>query len=46
MQPVLNPFVTMTADLALDAARQAERAIMSGDAEAAACAGFPSPSRI
>jgi aspartyl-tRNA(Asn)/glutamyl-tRNA(Gln) amidotransferase subunit A len=31
LQPVLNPFVTVTADLALEAARQAETAIMAGD---------------
>jgi aspartyl-tRNA(Asn)/glutamyl-tRNA(Gln) amidotransferase subunit A len=30
LQSVLNPFVTVTADLALGAARQAERAVMSG----------------
>jgi Asp-tRNA(Asn)/Glu-tRNA(Gln) amidotransferase A subunit family amidase len=30
LQPILNPFVTITADLALDAAREAEHAIMRG----------------
>jgi aspartyl-tRNA(Asn)/glutamyl-tRNA(Gln) amidotransferase subunit A len=30
LQPVLNPFVTVTADLALDAAREAERQLMAG----------------
>ena len=30
LQPVLNPFVTVTADLALDAARRAEQAVMAG----------------
>jgi len=40
MQPVLNPFVTITADLALDAARQAERAIMSGEGGGRLC-GLP-----
>jgi Asp-tRNA(Asn)/Glu-tRNA(Gln) amidotransferase A subunit family amidase len=32
-QPVLNPFVTMTADLALDAARKAEKAVMAGEGD-------------
>jgi Asp-tRNA(Asn)/Glu-tRNA(Gln) amidotransferase A subunit family amidase len=31
LEPVLNPFVTVTADIARDAARQAERAVMSGN---------------
>jgi Asp-tRNA(Asn)/Glu-tRNA(Gln) amidotransferase A subunit family amidase len=31
LQPILNPFVTVTADLALEAARQAERRIMAAD---------------
>jgi aspartyl-tRNA(Asn)/glutamyl-tRNA(Gln) amidotransferase subunit A len=30
VQPILNPFVTVTADLALEAARAAERKIMAG----------------
>ncbi len=30
-QPVLNPFVTVTADLAMEAARQAEKAVMAGE---------------
>lgn len=30
LQPVLNPFVTVTADLALEAARQVERQLMAG----------------
>jgi aspartyl-tRNA(Asn)/glutamyl-tRNA(Gln) amidotransferase subunit A len=30
LQPVLNSFVTVTADLALDAAREAERKVMAG----------------
>ena len=30
-QPVLNAFVTLTPDLALEAARKAEKAVMSGD---------------
>ncbi|HLN09686.1 MAG TPA: amidase family protein [Xanthobacteraceae bacterium] len=30
LQPVLNPFVTITADLALDAAKEAERKVMAG----------------
>jgi aspartyl-tRNA(Asn)/glutamyl-tRNA(Gln) amidotransferase subunit A len=32
LQPVLNPFVTVTAELALEAARSAERKVMSGGA--------------
>jgi Asp-tRNA(Asn)/Glu-tRNA(Gln) amidotransferase A subunit family amidase len=31
LQPVLNPFVTVTADLALTAARRAEAAVMAGE---------------
>jgi aspartyl-tRNA(Asn)/glutamyl-tRNA(Gln) amidotransferase subunit A len=31
MQPVLNPFVTVTPDLAIEAARRAEQKLMSGD---------------
>jgi Asp-tRNA(Asn)/Glu-tRNA(Gln) amidotransferase A subunit family amidase len=31
LEPVLNPFVTVTPDLALAAARRAERAVMAGD---------------
>jgi aspartyl-tRNA(Asn)/glutamyl-tRNA(Gln) amidotransferase subunit A len=31
LQPVLNPFVTVTPDLALDAARHAEQQVMGGD---------------
>src|SRR6202034_1181821 len=31
VQPVLNPFVTVTADLALEGAKAAERRIMAGD---------------
>src|SRR5215211_4858867 len=31
MQPVLNPFVTITPDLALEAARRAEQKVMAGD---------------
>jgi aspartyl-tRNA(Asn)/glutamyl-tRNA(Gln) amidotransferase subunit A len=31
MQTVLNPFVTVTAELAMDAARAAEKAVMSGE---------------
>jgi Asp-tRNA(Asn)/Glu-tRNA(Gln) amidotransferase A subunit family amidase len=31
-QSVLNPFVTVTADLAMEAARKAEKAVMAGDA--------------
>ena len=34
LQPVLNPFVTVTAELALDAARKAEHKVMSGDDDA------------
>jgi aspartyl-tRNA(Asn)/glutamyl-tRNA(Gln) amidotransferase subunit A len=30
MQPVLNPFVTVTADLAIEAARRAEQRVMAG----------------
>jgi Asp-tRNA(Asn)/Glu-tRNA(Gln) amidotransferase A subunit family amidase len=30
-QPVLNPFVTVTAELALEAARRAEQKVMAGD---------------
>jgi aspartyl-tRNA(Asn)/glutamyl-tRNA(Gln) amidotransferase subunit A len=30
-QPILNPFVTVTADLALEAARRAEKAVMAGN---------------
>jgi aspartyl-tRNA(Asn)/glutamyl-tRNA(Gln) amidotransferase subunit A len=30
MQPILNPFVTFTGDLALKASREAERKIMAG----------------
>ena len=33
LQPVLNPFVTVTADLALDAARRAEREVMVGNVD-------------
>ncbi len=40
MQPVLNPFVTITADLAIEAAHQAERAIMAGDSGGLLC-GLP-----
>src|SRR5262245_19933575 len=32
-QPILNPFVTVTADLAMDAARAAEKAVMAGEDE-------------
>ena len=31
LQPVLNPFVTVTAELALEAARNAEAAVMAGE---------------
>jgi Asp-tRNA(Asn)/Glu-tRNA(Gln) amidotransferase A subunit family amidase len=40
LQPVLNPFVTITADLALESARQAERAIMDGREGGSLC-GLP-----
>lgn len=40
MQPVLNPFVTITADLALAAARKAERAIVKGEEGGILC-GLP-----
>jgi Asp-tRNA(Asn)/Glu-tRNA(Gln) amidotransferase A subunit family amidase len=40
MQPVLNPFVTITADLALEAARKAERAIVRGEDGGILC-GLP-----
>ncbi len=39
-QPVLNPFVTVTADLALAAARQAEAAVVGG-ADLALLTGLP-----
>ena len=32
-QPILNPFVTVTADLALEAAHKAEKAVMAGDGD-------------
>src|SRR5262245_1168214 len=32
-QPILNPFVTVPADLAMDAARAAEKAVMAGEDE-------------
>jgi Asp-tRNA(Asn)/Glu-tRNA(Gln) amidotransferase A subunit family amidase len=40
LQPVLNAFVTVTADLALDAARAAEAAVMSGQ-DGGLLAGLP-----
>jgi Asp-tRNA(Asn)/Glu-tRNA(Gln) amidotransferase A subunit family amidase len=40
LQPILNPFVTVTPDLALDAARRVEAAIMSG-ARVGPLAGLP-----
>jgi aspartyl-tRNA(Asn)/glutamyl-tRNA(Gln) amidotransferase subunit A len=40
VQPTLNPFVTITADLALDAARKVETAIMS-NVEVGPLAGLP-----
>jgi Asp-tRNA(Asn)/Glu-tRNA(Gln) amidotransferase A subunit family amidase len=40
LQPVLNPFVTVTPELALDAARKVEAAIMSGG-QVGPLAGLP-----
>ena len=40
LQPALNAFVTVTADLALDAARAAEAAVMSGQ-DGGLLAGLP-----
>jgi aspartyl-tRNA(Asn)/glutamyl-tRNA(Gln) amidotransferase subunit A len=40
LQPVLNPYVTVTADLALEAARAAEHAIMKGEEGGILC-GLP-----
>src|SRR5258708_1868017 len=40
LEPQLNSFVTLTPELALDAARRAERAVMAGD-EPGLLAGLP-----
>ena len=42
LQPVLNPYVTVTADLALEAARKVEAAVMRGEDGGILCgAGAP-----